>query len=95
MMALAAIMGEFDILVFEVVWHGDGLDYFFRPCLDLIVMAPQAQRRNLVFFFNGKCSTFFIFFNMIGKGSMAELTGDGLVKPLFMDFCLIGVTFET
>jgi len=95
MMALITIMGEFNILVLEVIWHGHRLNHRFFSCLNLCVMASQTQGSNFFFFFNGKGSCFLTFGHMICIGSMAKFTGYGLVTSLFMNFCFIGMAFET
>ncbi len=94
-MALIAIMGNFNILILEMIWHGNDLNDFFMPCFDLCVMAPQAESGNLFFYFNRQCSNLFAIRYMICKRSMTKFTGYGLMTTLFMKLCFMGMTFKT
>ncbi|MBW2654719.1 MAG: hypothetical protein JRC91_07230, partial [Deltaproteobacteria bacterium] len=93
-MALIAIVSDFYSLILEMSWHGNGLDDFFMPSLDLSVMAPQAEGGNLLFFFNGQCPDFFAIRYMICISSMTKFTGYGLMATLFMKRCFTRMTFE-
>lgn len=94
-MALIADMGELDILVFEMIRHDNGFNDFFTPCHNLAVMASQAQGGDLLFLFNRQCSDLFIVLNVICISAVTKLTGYGFVFPVFMNFCFIGMAFET
>jgi hypothetical protein len=95
MMALVAGVGEFYILFFQMVRHGNGFNHLFTPGLDLGIVAPQAQGGDFRIFFHRQGSDFFIVCHMIGIGAVAEFTGDGLMPAGFMNFRLMGMTVET
>jgi len=95
MVALIAIMGEFDLLVSEMVRHGNGLDDRFRPCHYLGVMTPQTKGGDLLSGSHRQGADFFIRRHMVGIGSVAKFTGNGSVKAFFVYFGFKGMAFKT
>ena len=73
MMALITGMGDFDLLLFQVLRHDNCLDNLPWSCLDSFVMAPQAQDLDFFPLFNRKLSIDLTLLDVIGVRTVAEL----------------------
>lgn len=58
MVTLVAVVGNFDILIRKVGGHCNGLYDFLGAGLDLSVVTPQTQNRDLPSFFTGRAAIF-------------------------------------
>jgi len=94
-MALVTVMIYSYMLLFKMLRHGDHLYRFFRPCPDDLVMTAHTKIFYFLSLFFGQLGYYPAVLDMIGKRTMAKLTGNRLMDSLQMHLPNMGMTSQT